>query len=271
MKQWKKVKRLFRRLTKTYRRQLPVAGIILAIVFIFAIGSVAIRGTRETDVYAAAGSKGHENHVSIYAVPSGIAGVITGVLETKPSKDAVERIGTSCEEVIVGQRKRKIESVGTMNAAQAAETAVNNLYHCSNEMSAQATIMSDNDYATLLSIVEAESGGEDIEGRIMVANVILNRVASDRFPDSVYDVVWEVVGGMAQFSPTEDGRISSVTISETTEEAVKKAIEGTDLSEGALFFVAKDQASQDNVKWFESDLKPLFEHGVHSFYTYPDL
>lgn len=271
MKQWKKVKRIFKRLTRTYRRQLPMAGIILGFIFIFAVGGTAIRGTKETDVYAAAGTEDYTQSISTYAVSTGISGVITGVMETRPPQDMVERIGTSCEEVIVGQRKRKIESVGTLNAAWAAQQTVSSMNQCSSEMSTQSAIMSDNDYATLLSIVEAESGGEDLEGRIMVANVILNRVESDRFPDNVYDVVWEVVGGMAQFSPTEDGRISSVTISETTEEAVKKALEGTDLSQGALFFVAKDQANKDNVKWFESDLKPLFEHGVHSFYTYPDL
>ena len=41
--------------------------------------------------------------------------------------------------------------------------------------------MSDKDYENLLAIVEAEAGGEDLDGKIMVTNVILNRVSSDQF------------------------------------------------------------------------------------------
>ncbi len=42
--------------------------------------------------------------------------------------------------------------------------------------------MSDEDYQNLLQIVEAEAGTEDIKGRIMVANVIMNRVKYSEFP-----------------------------------------------------------------------------------------
>ena len=93
---------------------------------------------------------------------------------------------------------------------------------------------------------------------------------SEEFPDNIYDVVWEVSNGMPQFSPTVDGRIHTVTVSDTTVKAVQSAIEGKDLSKGALFFVAKDQANKEYVKWFDEDLKYLFRHGVHTFYTYPD-
>lgn len=39
------------------------------------------------------------------------------------------------------------------------------------------------DYQVLLKIVEAEAGSEDLNGRILVANVVLNRVKSELFPD----------------------------------------------------------------------------------------
>ena len=38
-----------------------------------------------------------------------------------------------------------------------------------------ARMMSDEDYDTLLHIVEAEAGTEDVKGRVLVANVIMNR------------------------------------------------------------------------------------------------
>lgn len=266
-KKMKKIRRICKRIVRIYRRQLTFAGLFCIAILAVSLGFRAVQGGNQADVYAAS-----EEHLpDVYDVPPGINGALTGVLETKIPNEAVERIGTSCEEVIVGQRKRKIEAVGTMNASGVLKNAVNALKKASDEKSSKAKMMSDNDYATLLSIVEAEAGGEDLKGRILVANVIMNRVASELFPDNVTEVVYEVSNGAAQFSPTEDGRISTVTVSDTTQEAVKKALEGTDYSEGALFFVAKDQADKDNVKWFERDLKELFEHGVHSFYTYPDL
>ena len=55
-------------------------------------------------------------------------------------------------------------------------------------------------------------------------------------------------------------------ISDTTREAVNRAIDGEDLSQGALYFIARDQADQDNVTWFDKELTFLFQHGEHSFY-----
>ena len=86
------------------------------------------------------------------------------------------------------------------------------------------------------------------------------------FPDNVTSVIWDRTGGSPQFSPTEDGRIYTVTVSDDTREAVNRAIDGDDLSQGALYFIAKDQADEKNVKWFDEKLTFLFAHGGHSFY-----
>ena len=128
--------------------------------------------------------------------------------------------------------------------------------------------MSDEDYDTLLRIVEAEAGSEDIKGRVLVANVIMNRVKSEDFPNTVTEVVWDNSDGVPKFSPTYDGRINEVAVSDETRDSVKQALKGTDYSEGALFFIQKSAAEEHNVKWFEKDLKRLFKYGVHEFYTY---
>ncbi len=51
--------------------------------------------------------------------------------------------------------------------------------------------LSEEDREVLLRIVEAEAGSEDEDGRLLVANVVLNRVVSDLFPDTVPDVVFQ--------------------------------------------------------------------------------
>lgn len=202
-------------------------------------------------------------------VSTGISGVVNGIYVTEMPDYPIRKIGSSYEAVIVGQRASQAMTVSAMSVGESVQASVENLSYFSQSRAASSTVMSDVDYETLLSIVEAEAGGEDMKSRILVANVILNRVKDHHFPDTVSEVVWERNNGATQFSPTEDGRIGTVEISEMTKEAVRQVLEGLDYAKGALFFVAKDQALESNVDWFESDLKLLFEHGDHAFYTYP--
>lgn len=118
----------------------------------------------------------------------------------------------------------------------------------------------------LKRIVEAEAGNQDVEGRLLVANVILNRVESDKFPDNVKDVVFQKEKGVIQFSPVSDGRIWTVEISEETCEAVERALSGEDISDGALYFAARKYADSEKMKWFDTHLVYLFEHGSHEFF-----
>lgn len=126
--------------------------------------------------------------------------------------------------------------------------------------------LSDQDYNTLLRIVEAEAGGEDEDGKLLVANVVLNRVNSKTFPDTVTDVVMQKEQGVAQFSPTVDGRFQNVRISEETYAAVERALYGEDISRGALYFCARQKADSEKLQWFDRKLTRLFSYGNHEFF-----
>ncbi len=191
--------------------------------------------------------------------------------QAKNTEITIKRIGTSCEQVVVGQRVQTVQedNVG-LDVSASMENAVNRMDEAVTAMSAKAKLMSDEDYQTMLQIVEAEAGTEDIKGRVLVANVIMNRVNSEGFPNTVTEVVYEYENGVPQFSPVHDGRIYRVTVSDETREAVKLALEGVDYSEGALFFIMKSAAEEQGINWFEKELKYLFKHGVHEFYTYPE-
>lgn len=119
------------------------------------------------------------------------------------------------------------------------------------------------EYNVLLKIVEAEAGSEDITGKMLVANVIMNRVNSTSFPDTITEVVYQKHQGRAQFSPTEDGRIDSVTISQETVEAVQRVMNGEDSSNGALYF----RSVYCNSGWHDDALTRVLEHGNHIFYA----
>lgn len=125
--------------------------------------------------------------------------------------------------------------------------------------------VSKKEYEILLRIVEAETTGGDVTSKLMVANVVLNRVKHPKFPNTIEKVVFQ----KNQFSPTIDGRYYSVSITKETKEGVKRVLDGEDQSQGALFFSARDKADPDCMKWFDQNLKRLFEYGGHEYFTFP--
>ena len=128
-------------------------------------------------------------------------------------------------------------------------------------------VVTQRERSILERIVEAEATDKDEKSKILVANVILNRVRSKEFPNSIEAVVFQRAYGKVQFSPTADGRYESVHITRSTKRSVKKALEdGIDYSEGALYFVEKTMANPKNVSWFDEALTRLFTYQGHSFY-----
>lgn len=123
------------------------------------------------------------------------------------------------------------------------------------------------DKEVLLRIVEAEATGEDVKGRMLVANVILNRVVSEEFPNSIPEVVFSHRGDTYQFAPVKDGRYWTVRITDKTKEAVERVLAGEDYSQGALYFAARRMANQKAMRWFDTALTYLFTYGVHEFFT----
>lgn len=134
------------------------------------------------------------------------------------------------------------------------------------ELKKNAMMLSASERKYLEMIVQAESGNQDIKGKILVANVVLNRIKSSRFPDTVKAVVFQHTGSCYQFSPAKSGSIYRVHISKETKEAVTRALNGEDYSKGALYFVARSAANRNSLTWFDRELTRLFTHGGHTFY-----
>lgn len=159
------------------------------------------------------------------------------------------------------------ESVAAMQSELANEIAAEELEaRIAKELEEKRIKLSETDKNVLLRIVEAEATGEDITGKMLVANVILNRVNSDQFPDTVEKVVFQQKGGKYQFSPIRDGRYNKVSISDTTREAVERVLNGEDQSQGALYFMSRKQANSKNVRWFDNNLTKVLTYGTHEFF-----
>lgn len=117
----------------------------------------------------------------------------------------------------------------------------------------------DMDEAYLLAkIAMAEAEGEDTEGKALVMLVVLNRVWSDEFPDTIEEVIFQ----KGQFSPVSNGRFDRVEPDEDCYRALDLIqVEKWDESKGATYFESKSDST-----WHSRNLKFLFKHGNHYFY-----
>lgn len=135
------------------------------------------------------------------------------------------------------------------------------------DMSFEGQALNENDMEILCRLVEAEAGGEDFQGKKLVAHVVLNRLEHEQFPDTIEDVVFETRQGITQFSPVKDGRFYRVKVSEETKSAVEQAVKDEDNASGALYFVNSEIADRSAMKWFDSKCTYLFRHGNHDFFS----
>ena len=118
------------------------------------------------------------------------------------------------------------------------------------------------DYFWLSRIIHAESGGEALEGQIAVGNVVLNRVASPDFPDSVPEVIFDSEHGV-QFEPVVNGSV----LQEPTElslEAARRALEGENTAGESLYFFAP---ALSEGSWIDSSQTYRHTIGCHRFYA----
>lgn len=92
----------------------------------------------------------------------------------------------------------------------------------------------DNDVYWLSRIINAEARGESLEGKIAVANVVLNRVASPGFPNTIREVIFDRTHGI-QFTPAYTGAIYN-TPSEECVIAAKIALDGGNTAGRSLYF-----------------------------------
>lgn len=113
----------------------------------------------------------------------------------------------------------------------------------------------------LSRIINAESGGEPLKGKIAVGNVILNRRDHSYFPNTIYGVIFDKKNGV-QFSPTQNGMIYKAPNSQSII-AAKICLEGYSINDEILYFV---NASLVPNSWVVKN-RPLYAKiGNHSFY-----
>lgn len=117
------------------------------------------------------------------------------------------------------------------------------------------------DLLWLSRIIYAESIGESFEGKLAVANVILNRKDSTQFPNTIKEVIFDRFGG-TQFTPVANGTIYNTPTPEC-EAAAVEALEGNNNIGNSLFFV---NSSKSILNWIQTNRTFYKTIGNHDFY-----
>lgn len=125
------------------------------------------------------------------------------------------------------------------------------------------TFYDEDDLYWLSRIISAEARDQSVLGKVSVGNVVLNRVKSTSFPDTVYDVVFDSAYGVVQFDPVRTGTIYE----EPDEESViaaKLCLEGCDIAGESLYFV---NPAIGSTSWFSQNRTFVTSIGDHDFYA----
>ena len=156
----------------------------------------------------------------------------------------------ACRQLLVssGTVTEAGESVAAKEVFAAAEEAAKEAEKAKAEARAKASAnvgegveYSDSTLKLLASIIFCEAGNQPYEGQVAVGAVVMNRVRSDAFPDTVREVIYQ----KGQFTPAGTGWLDRVVASEgytdAALQAAKDALAGANPIGDCLYF---DQGSQ---------------------------
>ena len=143
-------------------------------------------------------------------------------LEAQKAKEDAKRM----EEIRRQEEENKRSQVQSQNQNQ-------------NQSQKPAPVKGDaSDAAMLAALIQCEAGGESYEGKVAVGSVVMNRVRSSHFPNTVAGVIYQ--GG--QFSPVASGRFASVLASGANASCTQAAQEvlGGNITNSCLYFRRND-------------------------------
>ena len=135
------------------------------------------------------------------------------------------------------------------------------LYTTGKRTKRASEVYSEDDVYWLSRIINAEAGNQPFLGKMAVGNVVLNRVRSSQYPNSVYGVIFDRRHGI-QFSPIINGSIYNTPDAESVI-AAKICLEGYSLSGTALYFLNPRIATSF---WIVKNCNYEFSIGGHDFY-----
>lgn len=131
-----------------------------------------------------------------------------------------------------------------LSAVRQVNNKYDNLLYIGDRLTIPSTI-TEREKDLLARLIRAEAVGEPYAGKVAVATVVLNRVDSDKFPDTVSGVIYErSAGGYYAFTPVKNGEINKPADSASIR-AVNEALAFRGQGQGSLYFYNPKTAKSD--------------------------
>lgn len=131
-----------------------------------------------------------------------------------------------------------------------------------NTTGGNASNINQEDLYWLSRIISAESRGESMAGKIAVGTVVMNRVRSSMYPNTIYGVIFDQKYG-TQFTPVANGAIYDEPTAESIE-AARRVLAGERTDSRVLFFVNEKLAPNN---WISKNRTYIMTIGNHKFYA----
>ena len=130
------------------------------------------------------------------------------------------------------------------------------LTYDSNKIYAARNPLSTSDLQLIARVINGEARGEPYEGQVAVGAVILNRISSSSFPNTLAGVIYE----KGAFTAVSDGQIN-VPIDEnsTVVKAAQDALNGWDPTNGALYYFNPNTATSSWI-WSREEIVTIGKH-----------
>ena len=133
--------------------------------------------------------------------------------------------------------------VGPATAAALGVTLTSSGGGSSTTTSSSSAKITSSDHRLLAKLVSSEARGEPYKGQVAVAAVVLNRVRSSRFPNTISGVIYQ----KGQFSVVSNGSINNTPTSSAIR-AARDAMNGWDPTGGCLFFYNPSGTSDEWIR-----------------------
>ncbi|MEW9052819.1 MAG: cell wall hydrolase [Neobacillus sp.] len=122
-----------------------------------------------------------------------------------------------------------------VNSLMKANNTTSSLLYAGSSIIIPNSTISEADKDLMARLVRAEAEAEPYAGKVAVATVVLNRVASSEFPNTVRSVIYEVSNGHYAFTPVANGQINKPADA-ASRKAVNEALAFRGQGSGSLFF-----------------------------------
>lgn len=125
------------------------------------------------------------------------------------------------------------------------------------DTSSSNTVASNDEVDLIARIISCEAGNQSYQGKVAVGNIIMNRVASSKFPNTVYGVIYQP----NQFSVVNYASFQRTPSAECVQ-AAQEALNGNNVVPGALFYSIAGSSN-----WVTRNRTYLTTIGGHAFYS----